>query len=65
MKEALKAAINNGFSHMELNRIHAYVALKNTASGKLLESLGFLKRGIYRTTICSWNSIMINILTPC
>jgi [ribosomal protein S5]-alanine N-acetyltransferase len=48
MKEALKAAINNGFSRMELNRIHAYVALENTASGKLLESLGFLNEGIYR-----------------
>jgi [ribosomal protein S5]-alanine N-acetyltransferase len=48
MKEALKAAIDNGFSRMELNRIHAYVALENTASERLLKSLGFVNEGIYR-----------------
>jgi [ribosomal protein S5]-alanine N-acetyltransferase len=48
MKEDLKAAINNGFSRMELNRIHAYVAIENTDSGKLPESFGFVNEGIYR-----------------
>lgn len=44
MKEALIAAIESGFSNMNLNRINAYVALDiNT-----LESLGFKNEGIYR-----------------
>ncbi|MFD1334907.1 GNAT family N-acetyltransferase [Oceanobacillus iheyensis] len=48
MKEALIAAIENGFSKMNLNRINAYVALHNKNSLKLLEGLGFKNEGIYR-----------------
>ncbi|NMH68332.1 GNAT family N-acetyltransferase [Bacillus sp. RO3] len=48
MKEALIAAIESGFSNMKLNRINAYVALKNNKSSNLLESLGFKNEGIYR-----------------
>jgi [ribosomal protein S5]-alanine N-acetyltransferase len=48
MKEALIAAIESGFHHMNLNRINAYVALQNESSVKLLESLGFKREGIYR-----------------
>jgi [ribosomal protein S5]-alanine N-acetyltransferase len=48
MKETLMAAIESGFQNMGLNRINAYTALENEKSAKLLESLGFLKEGIYR-----------------
>ncbi|WP_113929115.1 GNAT family protein [Bacillus sp. P14.5] len=48
MKEALIAAINNGFANMDLNRINAFVALDNLRSIHLLESLGFIREGIYR-----------------
>ncbi len=48
MKEALIAAIESGFSNMQLNRINAYVALDNTKSSNTLERLGFIREGIYR-----------------
>ncbi|RIW37281.1 N-acetyltransferase [Bacillus salacetis] len=48
MKETLAAAIKSGFDNMGLNRINAYTAIKNEKSSKLLESLGFIKEGIYR-----------------
>ncbi|MCH1626737.1 GNAT family N-acetyltransferase [Fredinandcohnia sp. SECRCQ15] len=48
MKEALIAAIENGFNKMNLNRINAFVALENKKSTTTLESLGFINEGIYR-----------------
>jgi [ribosomal protein S5]-alanine N-acetyltransferase len=48
MKETLVSAINNGFQNMGLNRINAFTAIENTRSSKLLESLGFVKEGVYR-----------------
>ncbi|EDL66315.1 GNAT family N-acetyltransferase [Bacillus sp. SG-1] len=48
MKEALITAIDSGFHNLSLNRINAYIAIGNKKSFKLLESLGFVKEGIYR-----------------
>jgi [ribosomal protein S5]-alanine N-acetyltransferase len=48
MKEALVSAVNSGFQRMGLNRINAFTALKNHRSSNLLESLGFIKEGVYR-----------------
>lgn len=48
MKEALVAVINSGFQHMSLNRIQAFVALKNERSASLLETLGFIQEGVWR-----------------
>lgn len=48
MREALIAAIDSGFTNMNLNRINAFVALNNLRSARLLESLGFTREGIYR-----------------
>jgi [ribosomal protein S5]-alanine N-acetyltransferase len=48
MKEALIAAIESGFTNMNLNRINAFVALENEKSAKLLERLGFKNEGIFR-----------------
>ncbi|MFD1020979.1 GNAT family N-acetyltransferase [Thalassobacillus hwangdonensis] len=48
MKEALTAAIESGFTNMNLNRINAHVALENEKSANTLESLEFKREGIYR-----------------
>lgn len=48
MSEALKAILDYGFNEFNFNRVHASVAVKNTASNKLLESLGFTLEGVIR-----------------
>lgn len=48
MKEALRAVLNFGFTHMKLHRISANVAAWNTASVKLLHHYGFTKEGTLR-----------------
>ncbi|MEC3884923.1 GNAT family protein [Halobacillus sp. HZG1] len=48
MKEALVACINSGFQNMNLNRIHAYVAVENQRSSDLLNRLGFTCEGVFR-----------------
>jgi ribosomal-protein-alanine N-acetyltransferase len=48
MTEALKTAIEFGFSGMDLNRIEAFTSTKNIASQKLLSKLGFKQEGMLR-----------------
>lgn len=48
MQEALEAIIKLGFEEMGLNRIEAVVMPENSASIKLLESLGFRQEGLLR-----------------
>jgi [ribosomal protein S5]-alanine N-acetyltransferase len=48
MGDALNAAIEWGWSEMELNRIEAQVHLANTESLKLLERMGFKYEGLLR-----------------
>jgi [ribosomal protein S5]-alanine N-acetyltransferase len=48
MKEALSAALEWGFSCMNLNRIEAQIHPENSASIKLASSLGFIQEGIMR-----------------
>jgi ribosomal-protein-alanine N-acetyltransferase len=48
MTEALRAAINNGFERMKLNRIDALVYIDNPRSSGLLKKLGFKQEGILR-----------------
>ncbi len=48
MQEALQAIIQLGFEEMGLNRIEAVVMPENSASIKLLESLGFCQEGLLR-----------------
>ena len=48
MLEAVSALITFGFSQLNLNRIEADIDPRNTASGKSLEKLGFLKEGFLR-----------------
>lgn len=48
MSEALSSIIKYGFLNLNLNRIHAFVALENSASIKLLEKFSFKREGIFR-----------------
>ncbi len=48
MKEAMTAAIDFGFRHMQLNRIQIKIDPRNTASLALVDSLGFTREGMIR-----------------
>jgi ribosomal-protein-alanine N-acetyltransferase len=48
MSEALKPAVNFGFSVMKLNRVEAVVHTENERSLRLLHKLGFLDEGLLR-----------------
>jgi RimJ/RimL family protein N-acetyltransferase len=48
MQEALAAVIDCAFGEMSLRRLQAEVEAKNTASGRLLQRLGFTREGILR-----------------
>lgn len=50
-KEAIKAAVDYGYSTMDLNRIGAVVFLENHPSSELLIRMGFEKEGILRKYI--------------
>jgi [ribosomal protein S5]-alanine N-acetyltransferase len=48
MREALSAAIDWGWEHMQLNRIEAQVHPRNAASLALVDRLGFVEEGLLR-----------------
>jgi ribosomal-protein-alanine N-acetyltransferase len=48
MKEAINAIIDFGFNKINLHSIEAHINSENTASGKLLESVGFIKEAHFR-----------------
>ena len=48
MKEAIKAVIDFGFHRMKLHTIEANINPGNTASGLLLESVGFKKEAYFK-----------------
>ena len=48
MTEALRAIIDYGFEHLNLNRIEAHTAAINASSRSLLRRLGFFEEGIFR-----------------
>jgi ribosomal-protein-alanine N-acetyltransferase len=48
MHEALAALIDAAFGAMSLRRLEAEVDLRNTASGRLLQRLGFRREGLLR-----------------
>ena len=48
MREALTEALRWGFASMELNRVEAQIHPRNTASLKLVRSLGFVEEGLLR-----------------
>ena len=56
MTEAVKAAIDFGFSNMPLNRIEARCDLENIASARVLEKVGMKFEGLLRQHIYSKGS---------
>jgi ribosomal-protein-alanine N-acetyltransferase len=48
MKEAINAIIDFGFNKINLHSIEAHINSENSASGKLLESAGFIKEAHFR-----------------
>ncbi|MEQ2528394.1 GNAT family protein [Bacillaceae bacterium CLA-AA-H227] len=46
--EAIKAILQYGFEHMELNRIEALIEPPNLPSQKLVEKQGFVREGLLR-----------------
>jgi ribosomal-protein-alanine N-acetyltransferase len=48
MQEALNAALRIGFCNMSLNRIQAFVYVRNAKSIATLRKLGFIEEGIVR-----------------
>ena len=50
-KESILKCIGIAFQELNLHRVEAYVLAENTASRKLLESIGFQKEGIKRQSV--------------
>jgi len=48
MSEAVRAVVEFGFNHMELNRIEADADARNPASARVLEKIGFQREGLQR-----------------
>jgi [ribosomal protein S5]-alanine N-acetyltransferase len=48
MQEAVSVLLKFGFSELNLNRVEADIDPRNTASGRFLEKLGFLREGFLR-----------------
>ena len=48
MKEALMAAIDFGFTEMNLHSIEAHINPENTVSGILLEKTGFIREAYFK-----------------
>lgn len=48
MTEAMKAILQYGFKHMQLNRVEAFVNPLNIPSIRLIEKYGFTKEGLLR-----------------
>lgn len=52
MREALTLLIDHGFTDFGLRRIEADIDPRNTASGRVLEALGFRREGLLRERWC-------------
>lgn len=48
MTEVLTAVLTFGFTHMQINRVEAYVMTGNDPSMRLLQKLGFQEEGLLR-----------------
>ena len=54
--EAGRAAIGVAFGELGLNRLQAFHMLRNPASGRVLERLGFRREGVLRQRVRKWNT---------
>lgn len=53
-REAAGAVVRYGFEALLLNRICAHYMVRNPASGRVLESVGFRKEGLLRQAVRKW-----------
>jgi ribosomal-protein-alanine N-acetyltransferase len=64
--EAIMASLPFVFTEMEINRVEAFVHVKNRGSQKVLEKLGFHKEGVLREYVLwnneSWDMICYSML---
>jgi RimJ/RimL family protein N-acetyltransferase len=52
--EAVGALITHGFTTLALNRIYAYHMVRNPASARVLDRLGFREEGLLRQRVKKW-----------
>ncbi|HVF80502.1 MAG TPA: GNAT family protein [Flavisolibacter sp.] len=68
MKEAINKVLHYGFSQIKLHSVEANTNVDNTASQKLLESLGFVKEAHFRENYYYngqfLDSVIYSLLTP-
>jgi ribosomal-protein-alanine N-acetyltransferase len=53
--EAARAVIDYGFTHLNLNRIHASHFARNPASGRVMLNLGMVQEGVLRGHVKKWD----------
>ncbi|WP_242773255.1 GNAT family N-acetyltransferase [Sphingopyxis sp. YF1] len=57
MREAAEALINYAFDVIGMNRLEAYHMIRNTASERLLDRLGFRAEGYLRERVRKWGML--------
>lgn len=55
MQEALKSVVEYGFEGLGLNRLYAYHMLRNPATARILEKMGFSQEGLLRQRVRKWD----------
>jgi RimJ/RimL family protein N-acetyltransferase len=53
--EACRAVVDFGFQSLGINRIYAFHMVRNPASGRVLEKLGFVEEGLLRECVIKWD----------
>ncbi|MFO1115060.1 MAG: GNAT family N-acetyltransferase [Beijerinckiaceae bacterium] len=52
--EAARALLEYGWAHLALERVEAYFMRRNSASGRVLEKLGFFREAILKRRVVKW-----------
>ena len=54
-EKAGRAALTHAFDTLELNRLQAFCMVRNAASGRVLEKLGFRREGLLAQRVLKWS----------
>jgi RimJ/RimL family protein N-acetyltransferase len=54
--EAVGAVVDDSFTRLGLNRIYAHHMVRNPASGRVLEKIGFVREGLLRQRVRKWGA---------
>lgn len=54
--EAAAAVVRFGFETLALHKIHAHHVTRNPASGRILEKIGMVREGMFRSHIKKWGT---------